>query len=176
MRVLMVLLALLAVPYVAAVAQGKAKGHDAEHCARRLEKYALKNKNKKEKITKCADLPPPPPPPPAACSNSAPGTAGSTIISGFVYRDQDPFDDLASWCIKLTGAATATAVTDAYGYYEFTGLPGGTYTICEEPQAGWNESFPTGSFGTACPTGFGWTFTLGDGTEASYVNFGNVPQ
>jgi hypothetical protein len=93
-----------------------------------------------------------------------------------VYRDQDPWDDLPSWCLHLSGPVAATAVTDVFGYYQFNGLPGGTYTVCEVVQSGWTETFPSSAFGPPCPDGsYGWTFTLAEGTEASYVNFGNVP-
>ena len=101
---------------------------------------------------------------------------GAAAIDGYVYRDQDPWDDLASWCITLTGPVNATAVTDAYGFYSFTNLPAGTYTLCETPQTGWTESLPSAAWGTQCPgLTFGWTLTTDAWTGASDVNFGNVP-
>jgi hypothetical protein len=176
MRVLIVLLALVVAPFVAGVAQGKGKGHDPQHCARRLAKAALRHSNKDKGVTKCSDLPPPPPPPPAVCVNSPPSNGGVIAIEGYVYRDQDPWDDLASWCMTLTGPVNATAVTDAYGFYSFTGLPAGTYTVCETLQSGWTESFPSAaSFGTLCPNGsYGWTLAVDEWTGASYINFGNL--
>jgi len=80
-----------------------------------------------------------------------------------------PYSALANWCVQLSG--TATALTDASGNYTFTGLPDGTYTVCELVQSGWQQTFP-GS-GDTCPTGFGWTFTL-VGYSGSFVNFKNV--
>jgi hypothetical protein len=177
MRVLLVLLALVVTPFVAGVAQGKVKrDKTAEHCAKRLAKLAKRGDKKiKEKdILNCVEPPPPPLPPPAACAPSAPGTGAGTV-TGDVYLDADPWSGLSSWCIKLIGAVTATAVTDIYGSYSFTGVPAGTYTVCETLQSGWSESFPTAGFGGPCPTGYGWTVTLADGALSEFNNFGNLP-
>ena len=152
MRVLLVLLALVLTPFVAGVAQGKVKKHEAEHCAKRLAKLAKKgDKRIKEKdIQNCVEPPPPPLPPPAACEPSAPGT-GTAQVSGEVYLDANPWGGFSSWCIKLIGPVTVTAVTDLNGYYAFTGVPAGTYTVCETVQSGWVESFPGAGFGGPCP-------------------------
>src|SRR3989475_2017579 len=56
MRVLMVLVALVATPFLVGAAQGL--GHDAAHCAKRAEQHPGKE------INKCASLPGDPPPPP----------------------------------------------------------------------------------------------------------------
>jgi hypothetical protein len=69
---------------------------------------------------------------------------------------------------------TATTLTDGSGNYIFPDLPAGTYTVCEQVQTGWIQTRP--SSGTACPTGFGYTFTLADGQGALFVNFANVRQ
>lgn len=56
---------------------------------------------------------------------------------------------LAGWTITVKNnatGATATAVTDATGFYSFN-LPVGTYTISETPQSGWTQTMP-GSPGT----------------------------
>lgn len=54
---------------------------------------------------------------------------------------------LQGWTIELwqSGSLIQTQVTDVNGYYAFTGLPGGTYTVCEVQQAGWTQSQPGGS-------------------------------
>jgi hypothetical protein len=175
MRVLLVLLALVVTPFIAGVAQGKDKAPKAEHCAKRLAKLAKKDKKIKEKdIANCVEPPAPPLPPPAACANSAPGT-GTGTVTGEVYVDAEPWGGLASWCIQLRGAVTVTAVTNLYGDYVFTGVPAGTYTVCEVLQSGWSEAFPTAMFGATCPTGYGWTVTLADGELSEWNNFGNVP-
>jgi hypothetical protein len=120
----------------------------------------------------CPVQTPPPPPPTSSCVASAPSNAGTLFIEGQVLLDTSPWPGQANWCIHLTGTVTATALTDASGSYRFTGLPWGTYTVCEDVQSGWVETFPTS--GTVCPTGFGWSFPL-NGASASFNNFWNLP-
>ena len=81
------------------------------------------------------------------------------------------FPGLPNWMVDLSGTVSATAVTDAAGAYSFTGLPAGTYTICELVQSGWRQTFPPS--GTSCLTGVGYTFSLSEGQSGSFVNFGN---
>jgi len=89
-----------------------------------------------------------------------------------VFVDASPWPGLQDWCVQLSGPVSATAVTDASGNYLFSGLPAGTYTVCETVQAGWHETFPTG--GPTCATGLGWTITVTDGSGASFIWFGNL--
>ncbi len=70
----------------------------------------------------------------------------SSAIAGYVYVDYDNdgiFDNgeapLPSVTISLTGAQNQTTTTDANGYYLFTGLPTGSYTITETHAGGWAE-------------------------------------
>jgi len=117
---------------------------------------------------------PPPPPPPTSgggCVNSGPA-GGTASIDGQVFVDASPWTGLAGWCVEVSGPVSATAVTDASGNYLFSGLPAGTYTVCETVQTGWHESFPTS--GPGCATGFGWTITVMDGGSASFIWFGNL--
>src|SRR5207244_8524997 len=65
------------------------------------------------------------------CSVTAPSTSGALTIDGRVQLGADPWPGLANWCIELTGTVTATMLTDGSGNYTFTGLPDGTYTVCE---------------------------------------------
>jgi hypothetical protein len=193
MRVLLVLLALVAAPFMTGVSQGR--GHDAdvrvapkkekeskaarhaEHCAKRL---ASHTKHHHKAVKGCEDVPlppgpvtpPPPPPPPAACVTTAPGD-GLAAIDGDVFVNADPYDGLASWCVGLTGPVTATTATDEYGRFAFTGLPAGVYTVCEVLQSGWTEEFPFGSYAPSCPTGLGWQVVVDDNNDA-YVSFGNI--
>ncbi|MGH7568344.1 MAG: carboxypeptidase-like regulatory domain-containing protein [Gemmatimonadales bacterium] len=115
--------------------------------------------------------PPPPPPPP-------PPPAGTSGIEGRVYDPTilDRPNGLANWVIEISGPVTATATTNASGNYVFSGLPAGTYTICEVQQTGWSQVFPRS--GTQCPPGLGirpgYTFPIADANIASFVNFGNV--
>ena len=175
-RVIIGLVALVATPFVAGVSQVRSSpgvGHDAVHCAMRASLHPSTTD-----LNKCDQAPvnPPPPPPPSpapssSCSASAPSASGTLTIDGTVALGTAPYSALANWCVQLSGTVTATALTDASGNYTFTGLPDGTYTVCELVQSGWQQTFP-GS-GDTCPTGFGWTFTL-VGYSGSFVNFKNV--
>jgi len=98
---------------------------------------------------------------------------GTTAITGRVYNAAT-YSGLSGWCVTVSGPVTATVGTDGSGNYSITGLPAGTYTICEVLQTGWQASFPGSWSGTTCQTGYGWTFPLADGEIGSYVNFGNV--
>ena len=201
-RVFVVLLALVAAPLVAGVAQDRPTrqitpksganrasgsldnpglGHDAAHCAMRAELHPG------ETINKCPvpvtdpgtppplpppTLPPPPPPPPTSACGSAPAGGGTVSIDGQVYQDFAPWTGLQGWCVQLSGPVSGSVVTDASGNYAFTGLPAGTYTVCEVLQTSWRESFPAN--GPGCPGGFGYTMTLMDGSGASFIDFANV--
>jgi hypothetical protein len=172
MRVLAVLLALVATPFLAGVSQDhpgwaqrdlkagvafgrlgeRGQGHDAEHCAMRAAQHPDKD------INKCEVSAPPPP------------TARS--ILGTVFNDITGRPGLSGWVVELSGTVSQTAVTDAQGNYVFSNLPDGTYTICEVVQSGWRETYPPA--GASCPSGVGYSFPLAGGSSASFVNFGNV--
>src|SRR5437588_2305993 len=175
-------------PFVAGVSQVRSNpglGHDAAHCAMRTSLHSGTAVNKCDPAPvnpppappppppAPAPAPPPPPPPPAptpTCSVTAPSTSGALTIDGRVQLGADPWPGLANWCIQLNGTVTATMLTDGSGNYTFTGLPDGTYTVCEVVQSGWQQTFP-GS-GDTCPTGYGWTFTL-VGYSGSFGHFKN---
>ncbi|NLE59074.1 MAG: hypothetical protein GX616_11980, partial [Planctomycetes bacterium] len=53
---------------------------------------------------------------------------------------------LPGWTIQLqhpTGAISTT-VTGDFGYYAFSGLPAGAYTVTEVLQSGWYQTYPAG--------------------------------
>ena len=126
-----------------------------------------------------------PPPPPPGCVNSGPGT-GTASVTGQVFLDDQTQNSpiLGGWCVELrdaTGTVIATTVTsdvslDSEGNnYIFTGVPAGTYTVCEELPANttWHETFPTS--GADCGGGVvGFTFPLADGNGADFISFGNL--
>ncbi len=152
-------------------------GHDAAHCAMRAELRPGETINKcPDPVTDPGTLPPPPPPPlpppPTSACGSAPAGGGTVSIDGQVYQDFAPWSGLQGWCIQLSGTVSGSVLTDASGNYVFTGLPAGTYTVCEVLQANWRETFPAD--GPACPSGFGYTMTLIDGSGASFIDFANV--
>ena len=167
-RVIIGLVALVATPFVAGVSQVRSSpgvGHDAVHCAMRASLHPSTTD-----INKCDPPAPVVQPPSPSCSVSAPSATGTLTIDGTVTVGTTN-SGLTNWCIQLTGTVTATVLTDASGNYTFSGLPDGTYTVCEVVQSGWQQTFP-GS-GDTCPTGYGWTFTL-VGYSGSFVNFKNV--
>ncbi len=176
-RVIIGLVALVATPFVAGVSQVRSSpgvGHDAVHCAMRASLHPGTD------VNKCDPAAPPPvvqppvvQPPvvaPPSCLASAPSATGTLTIDGTVTVGTTQLG-LANWCIQLTGTVTATVLTDGSGKYTFSGLPDGTYTVCEVVQSGWQQTFP--GTGDTCPTGYGWTFTL-VGYSGSFVNFKNV--
>jgi hypothetical protein len=116
---------------------------------------------------------------PITCS--APDSTGS--ICGMKFNDlngngiQDPGEPgLPGWIINLTynyitGPVHLTDTTDANGNYCFNNLqPGGTYTVFETNQSGWQQTLPV-SPGT-------YTIPLTSGEHKDSINFGNkqLPQ
>ena len=80
------------------------------------------------------------------------GNFQNITISGEKFNDltgdgvQDAGDPgLPGWTIDLldaSGAIVATTVTDADGNYSFPDVGPGTYTVQEELQSGWIQTFP----------------------------------
>jgi len=183
MRVPIVLLALASAPFLAGAAQDRAASiQDDGKCAvadaqRSPTSWSLERPPdpKGRDRTGCSPVPPapqtPPPPPPT----SPPPPAGTASIMGSVFNDITGLPGLSGWVIELTGTVTATVVSDATGSYRFSGLPHGTYTICEAVQSGWRQTWPTPP-ATSCPTGLGYTFEIVDGERDEFVDFGNVRQ
>ena len=161
MRALPVLLALVACPFLAGMSQlpGRSicdNGLGDEHRSAPGQLHAHQG------LCVLQDPPAPPPPPPA----------GTAAISGTVFDfGVLGYPGLANWVVELTGTVTATTTTDASGTYVFTGLPAGTYTVCEQVQSGWRQTWPPS--GTPCPTGVGYTFGLANGEGGLAVGFGN---
>ncbi|MCB0705544.1 MAG: DNRLRE domain-containing protein [Saprospiraceae bacterium] len=106
------------------------------------------------------------------------------IISGFKFEDNDcngKYDYtpgatdndalLPGWTIELydaNGNLVQSTVTDQNGFYQFVGVPPGTYTVSEVQQPGYTQSLPT--------TG-SYTVVVTDQTDQFFtdLNFGNCP-
>lgn len=96
-------------------------------------------------------------------------------LSGYKFSDDnrngtwDIPDELAlaDWTINLSGAATDSTTTNADGYYEFTNLGPGSYTLGETGQDGWEQTYPTN------PATH--TVSAVSGTNQANLNFGNFP-
>ncbi len=146
-----------------------------------------------DSLDQCADTPPGttvdatgcPVPPPTGCVNS--GGTGTGMVMGQVFVD-DPsqnFPYLAGWCVEVrdaSGAVIATGVTSGVALdiegnnYIITGVPAGTYTVCEvlPPDTTWHETSPTS--GPDCGGGvFGLIAVVIDGGAADLLWFGNLP-
>jgi len=175
-RVLLTVLALLAVPFVAS-AQGRGKvssQNDEFSCtpeqveaiararaAGRPVPYGLDKKN-------CEATQPPPPPPPS----SEPPPTGPHWVGGLVYEDVDGngwFDmfagemGLAGWSVNLywNGRVIASAVSDVNGQFRFDALANATpYNVCVVEQGGYIRTQP--SAGDACHP---FSFNSSIGTE-----------
>jgi hypothetical protein len=108
--------------------------------------------------------------------NQAANTGGR--ISGYVWNDlngdrwatNEPW--LAGWTVYLdtNGNGTLesgepTVVTGADGYYAFSQLSAGTYTVREVIRAGWRQTLPqSGSY----------SLSLNVGQSVKYISFGNL--
>jgi len=72
---------------------------------------------------------------------------------------------LAGWEIRISNSTyTRTAITDSDGWYNFTGLDAGTYTVTETLKPGWSVTKPSGG---------SYTITLNAGETKTGVDFGN---
>jgi hypothetical protein len=123
--------------------------------------------------------------PPPGCVNS-PGT-GTGAVAGQVFVD-DPaqnFPYLAGWCVEvrdLSGAVIATTVTSGVALdldgsnYVITGVPAGTFLVCEvlPPNTTWHQTWPTS--GPDCGGGvIGMTTMVIAGGTSGFIFFGNLP-
>ena len=180
MRAFIVVLALVATPFLAGVSQSPQglicdNGQGDEHRSDSGQAHAHQGQ--------CAPQPPPPPP---SCVNSGPGT-GTGAVAGQVFLD-DPaknFPYLAGWCVELrdlSGAVIATTLTSPVALdldgsnYVFTGVPAGTYTVCEvlPPNTTWHQTFPTS--GPDCGGGvIGMTTPVVSMGTSGFIFFGNLP-
>ena len=197
MRALMVLVALVAVPFAAGVAQGKGVPQRSKQCA----KFAAHEENEKardrdrdgdrerdsdkdkdgdrEHRKQCppADPPPPPPPPPspAPVSSCGPTVSGNAVISGSVTNSS--FAAVPGVCVQIfvNGSVVAGATTDVAGNYSASVLANGeTFLVCSVAPAGATQSWPASGIGfPVCPSGLaGYGFVLtagGSGLMASFT-------
>ena len=126
---------------------------------------------------------PPPPPPPATIPAS---------VSGYVYRDTFdtncvrqpangelgiPFTTIILTGVDLLGnpLPRRTTTTDANGFYQFTNLLPGSYTITEIQPVGWLDACEVpGSLGGSNPSNDVLTVGLQAGDDGIEYNFGEV--
>jgi len=94
------------------------------------------------------------------------------IISGVIFNDlnmdgiKNYFEHgINNWIVHLTGKVNKYCLTDSLGFYQFSDLDSGVYTIYEQQVAGWIETFPTS------PTSY--TLTVSSGSNYTGKDFGN---
>lgn len=176
MRVLLVLVAFVAMPFAVGFSQGQSGTFsDPANCgkhlnetqnaqsarAARLAAGALVHGGIHGVMDRPCEQPPPPPP------------SGSAMIDGRVYNNSpDGRLPLAGWVVTANGTYSAT--TDENGNYSLAGLPAGTFAVCVVIPDGWVQQMPTSS--APCPNGMGYNFALVEGEWASFVNFAMVAQ
>ncbi|HUM69035.1 MAG TPA: SdrD B-like domain-containing protein, partial [Chloroflexota bacterium] len=75
---------------------------------------------------------------------------------------------LPDWVIELEGVTTTlTTTTNASGHYWFMGITTGTYTITEQLQPGWTQTYP--------PSG-DWVVSYVPSQAIENLDFGNYVQ
>lgn len=191
MRALNVLVALVAIPLVASVAQGQ--DHQKWSTGQKTgwngaavpPGYAVSctkaNAHSPVSTRTPCDAPPapqqPPPPPPSPSCGVANTPAGTGAISGSVIEGRTGlFGGLSGWCVHLSlnGTDVAAQATDAAGNFNFTGLADGMYLVCQDVQSGWSEGTPSGSFYPPCPgsiwPGYTVTVVAGGGGSVFFIN------
>jgi hypothetical protein len=94
----------------------------------------------------------------------APTPTGNSFVSGMLYNDPDgigAFDGsqfgLGGWTVQLSGpAGVLSTTTDGNGNYSFSNVAAGSYSLCVVPPGGWIATGPLA--GVSCPSSsFGYT-------------------
>ncbi len=104
-------------------------------------------------------------------NNNGTKDTGEPGLSGWTIR---AYADANGDGLTTTGETFVSTTTDTSGNYSFTLRPG-NYVVCEVLQAGWTQTFPTGT--DECTlTGLGadgWAITLTSNQTDSGNDFGN---
>jgi protocatechuate 3,4-dioxygenase beta subunit len=130
---------------------------------------------------------PPPPPPPPVEPPPPPPPPLPAQVSGYVYRDTFQANGvrqlangeagISNTTVTLfsNGTAIASTRTDANGFYQFTNLAAGAYTIVETQPPAWIDGLDTvGSLGGTHPANDVLTVVLQPGDSGVEYNFGEV--
>ncbi|MCX6269787.1 MAG: FG-GAP-like repeat-containing protein [Bacteroidetes bacterium] len=102
------------------------------------------------------------------------GFIRSNTISGTKFIDlnnngvKDPSETgLQGWTINFVGQENLSMMTNAQGNYLITGFADGDYTVSEQAQPFWNQTYP--------PLPGTYSFSFSGGQLIENVNFGNHP-
>ncbi len=162
-RVVLALVGLLALPLVAAAAQGQSEANKCKNTPQ-----AGQNGNSQPGAAAVAVAQADKCPAPL----SSPPT-GQNMAGGVVFEDgldpydgsQDPFYGelgLAGWPVELwwNGQVVATTTTDDWGKFMFSNLGNTSYSVCVKIQPPYTaETYPLGIGGGACG-GLGWAISF----------------
>jgi len=108
-----------------------------------------------------------PPPPPTGAE-----IHGSVFLDANADGLRDPSEGgIPNWSVMLSGTSIPAVQTDGNGNYAFTGLPAGTYTVCEGQRFAFFQTAP--QTGEACGSGIGYSVTLTAGEVRTGLDFGN---
>lgn len=164
LRVTLAVLALLALPFVAANAQGNSADNKCKNVATARSQGTASAAGLATAPGQLKKCPPDEPPPPS----DEPPPTGPHSIYVLVYEDVDGDGSwnmfagelgLAAWNLQLywNGRVVAEMATDGNGVYEFQNLGNATYSVCVVPQAGYLQTQPAP--GNAC-AGAGYEVAL----------------
>jgi hypothetical protein len=169
MRVLLVSLALLSVPFVVAMGQDPSQSQRCKHTT--FTPHDAQDSGGHSQDPDAQDRRCTPPPPPAPACGPTGSLGGSASVSGEVINATTNAG-IAGWCVQVfkNGTALLGATTDASGNYTLAGIVGDTttYLVCEVQQSGWSQTFPAGVPLPSCSSGaLGYSFQLNTGNAAS---------
>ncbi|MBI3195054.1 MAG: HYR domain-containing protein, partial [Ignavibacteriae bacterium] len=114
----------------------------------------------------------------ATDANGCTGTKNDTLdiynpygsISGMKFEDMNGNGQkdqsepgLSGWIITITGSVTLSDTTDANGNYSFTNVLEGNFTVSEQNQNGWIQTYPASTH----------SVTLAGGQSLTGIDFGN---
>ncbi len=184
MRAFIVVLALVATPFLAGISQSP-NGSDCDNGLGDEHRSDSGQVHAHQGL--CAPQPQPPPP---SCGSSDLVT-GIATIRGQLFINQAPFALLGGWCVELqdasSGAVVGTALTTATSLdgvggdnFLFVNVPAGAYVMCEQLlDATWHQMAPPG--GPVCGVNpdltprYGFAVTiLPTGGDYSFYMFGNL--
>lgn len=198
MRALMLLAALVAVPFAASVAQDRDDSQRSKQCS----KFAAHRDNDGRRTGQDADkdegrsdgdrehrkqCPPADPPSSGGTGGSTGGSSGGStsscgptvsggnaVISGQVTNSS--FAGVPGVCVQISvnGALVAGAVTDALGNYSASvAASGQTFVVCLAGSAAATQSWPASNIGfpQCTPTQAGYGFVLTAGGQGLMASF-----
>jgi hypothetical protein len=159
MRVLIAVLALVATPVIASVAQGQGStppASDRQNCANDHRWLAGKHLGDKNADKQCG---------------STGSASGVGTISGLAFYDATRSGvwsvgatAVMGWSVQISGPVSQSTPIDFLGNFSFTGVPAGTYTVCELQPSYFIQTLPA--------NGGCYTVTLAGGGVVSNLYFG----